>query len=62
MPWFALDLGRATHFAVLFRSSLLFGFVLSLVLLKEYDRWPAKLTGAAFILAGVVLIALPGGA
>jgi len=57
---FALDMARATHSAILFRSCLLFGFVLSLVLLKEYDRWPAKLAGAAFILAGVVLIALRG--
>ena len=58
---FALNLARATHFAVVFRTSLLFGFVLSLVLLKEYENWPAKLMGACFILAGSVLIALQGG-
>ena len=44
----------------MFRTSLVFGFILSLVVLKEYERWPAKLCGAGFILLGSILIALAG--
>ena len=50
----------ATHFTIVFRSSLIFGFILSLVLLKEFERWPAKLCGASFILGGTLIIALSG--
>ena len=55
---FGLDAAPgATPFSILFRTSLIFGFVLSLVLLKEYDGWRVKLVGATCILVGCVLIA-----
>ena len=55
---FGLNLAPATHFAVVFRTSLVFGFVLSLVMLKEYTAWKWKLAGGTFILIGSALIAL----
>ena len=48
----------AMHFTIAFRMSLIFGFILSLVLLKEFDRWPAKLCGAGLILLGAIVITL----
>jgi len=58
---FALNAAPATHFAVLFRTSLIFGFVLSLILLKEREGWRSKLAGAGLILAGSVFIILESG-
>ena len=55
---FALRSAPATHFAVLFRTSLIFGFVLSLVLLREFKAWRWKVTGAAFILVGSVFFGM----
>lgn len=59
---FALHMAPATHFTILFRTSLIFGFVLSFFVLKEHEGWRAKLIGAAFILLGCVLIALKSAA
>lgn len=56
----ALFLAPATHFAILFRTSLIFGFLLSFFVLKEHEGWRPKLLGAAFILLGSVLIAVHG--
>jgi len=53
---FALHLAPVTRFAVLFRTCLVFGFILSLVLLKEYSGWRWKVAGAALILAGSILV------
>ena len=49
---FALDMTTAMNFSVLFRTNLIFGFVLSVVWLKEYDGWRWKLGGALLILVG----------
>jgi len=57
---FGLNLAQTTHFAILFRTSLIFGFILSLLLLKEYAGWKRKLAGGLFILVGSALIALKG--
>ena len=58
---FALSLVEATRFAVLFRTNLVFGFILSLALVKEYTGWRSKLAGAGFILVGSILIVLTKG-
>lgn len=55
---FGLNLAPATHFAILFRTSLIFGFILSLLLLKEHSGWKSKLAGTGLILIGSVLIVL----
>jgi len=52
----ALNRAEATHFAVVLRSSLVFGFILSLLVLHERGGWRAKLAGSVFILIGSVLI------
>ena len=49
---YALDLTSAMNFAVLFRTNLIFGFLLSVVWLREYDGWRWKLGGALLILTG----------
>ena len=54
----ALALAPVTHFAILFRTSLLFGFLWSVFWLKEYEAWPWKLGGATLIACGGVWIAL----
>ena len=58
---YALYLAPATHFTILFRTSLVFGFLLSFFVLKEHEGWRPKLAGAAFIVFGSILIALHGG-
>ncbi|NOZ23325.1 MAG: EamA family transporter [Planctomycetes bacterium] len=55
---YALDLATATQYGVLFRTNLVFGFILSLLLLREYKSWPWKVAGAACIVLGSVLIVL----
>jgi len=55
---YALDLATATQYGVLFRTNLVFGFILSVLLLREYKSWPWKLAGAACIVVGSVLIVL----
>lgn len=51
-----LHLAAASHFAILMRSNLVFGFALSLFLLRELEGWKWKLVGALFIVAGAALI------
>ncbi len=54
----ALHLAHASRFAILMRSNLVFGFVLSLALLHEFETWQWRLVGALLIVAGVALILL----
>jgi drug/metabolite transporter (DMT)-like permease len=54
----AITVAPVTHFAILFRTSLIFGFLWSMFWLKEYEAWPWKLAGAALIALGAVWIAL----
>ena len=53
-----LHLAPASHFAILMRSNMVFGFALSLMLLREFEGWRWKLVGALLIVAGAVLITL----
>jgi len=55
-----LSLAPVTHLSILYRTSLIFGFILSIFLLKEHTGWRPKAAGAVFILIGSVLIALSG--
>ena len=52
----ALHLAAASRFAILMRSNMVFGFVLSLVLLHELEGWAWKLVGAMLIVVGAALI------
>jgi len=52
----ALSMAPATHFAILLRTSMIFGFLLSVLVLREYEGWQRKLCGAAFIVVGATLI------
>jgi len=54
----ALAMAPATHVAVLGRSSLVFGFALSVGWLGEREQWGGKLGGTVLIAAGAVVIAL----
>jgi len=42
------------NFSTLFRTILIFGFVFSLLLMKEFEQWRWNLGGAIFILAGAL--------
>lgn len=52
----ALHLAAASRFAILLRSNMVFGFILSLVLLHEWERWGWRLAGAMLIVCGAGLI------
>lgn len=55
-----LSLAPVTHLSILYRTSLVFGFILSFILLKEHEGWRPKAAGAFFILIGSILIAVSG--
>jgi drug/metabolite transporter (DMT)-like permease len=56
--YYALSLDTATRVTAVVRTNLIFGFVLSYLVLKERANLPHKITGALLILAGTILVAL----
>jgi drug/metabolite transporter (DMT)-like permease len=53
----ALWLDTATRATAVVRTNLIFGFLLSYLVLKERSDWQYKLAGTALILAGTVAVA-----
>jgi len=56
--YYALSLDTATRVTAVVRTNLIFGFVLSYLVLKERADLPHKIAGALLILAGTILVAL----
>ena len=55
---YALSLDTATRVTAVVRTNLVFGFVLSCVLLDEKSDWAWKAAGTALIVAGTIAVAL----
>jgi len=55
---YALSLDTATRVTAVVRTNLIFGFLLSYVMLKEKSQWEWKLAGTALILVGTIAVAL----
>ncbi|BDU50255.1 EamA family transporter [Haliovirga abyssi] len=52
----SLEYGAVTKISPLMRMNLIFGFVFSIIILKEIQNWKTKFLGGLFILAGGVLV------
>jgi len=55
--FYALWLDTATRVTAAARTNLIFGFLLSYLMLKEKSQWQWKLAGTALIVAGTVAVA-----
>ncbi len=55
--FWALSLDTATRVTAVSRTSLIFGFLLAVFMLKEKSNWRIKLVGTALVVAGTIAVA-----
>jgi drug/metabolite transporter (DMT)-like permease len=56
--FYALSFDTATRVTAVVRTNLIFGFLLSYLVLKEKAHWQHKIVGTSFILLGTIAVAL----